>query len=244
MTSRTIKGACIKGRTQFTQAYHYVKRVLPCPICRNDLGITHSLENAIERNAVHTEIEVCNHCGSIWEFRHVVDQGLEVAQLTTDDQPNLWVPVFVLLRSSNADGRDPIYLVVDCHDHTNAIAEFQAEGTGSVECWYNENTCPTNWLRNARLCIHDGKTVLMPWATGIEMAYWDGSYDPHGVFTVKAIVTHEQAAKYLASRLPGGDILGLEANWKDDSDKLYALFAPFIEQEREPIDGQPVNRLS
>lgn len=72
----------------------------------------------------------------------------------------------VLLRSTNADGKDPIYLIV----HDSYVNKFTT-AESSKDYWYNEHTCPTNWTRNVVGMMNKCAIIMHREDT-----------DPHGVF--------------------------------------------------------------
>lgn len=110
-----------------------------------------------------------------------------------------WIPlpkkdvrckVVVILKSSNANGADPIH-VVHINRYVRKYPEANYDPHDHLYYHYDEGTCPTNWLRGIEAIIHKEDA------------------DPHGVFEAYKILDEEQFYKltgHTIDQLDDGEI--------------------------------------
>jgi hypothetical protein len=117
-----------------------------------------------------------------------VSLKLEIEELPEDEHR---VEGYVLLRSSNSEGDDPIYIIA----HDNYLGKHRGadrDGMSSEsrkEYWYDEHTCPTKWTRNIVALIRN--TALF---------VYQEDTDPHGVFHYVKHYTRDEITEILATR--------------------------------------------
>jgi hypothetical protein len=103
----------------------------------------------------------CNGCNASFRGQATDDGGTTIEPSSGPTETR--VPIWVLLRARTWDG-EPIYLIIHGHRYVD-----EAAASASSAYFYNEHTCPTNYL-------------------GVEAVIAHGDDDPHGVFEFVAYV--------------------------------------------------------
>lgn len=97
----------------------------------------------------------CEECGSRYKIETKLDGNYTLTKAPDDSR---FVPVWVLLRLYREVDFKPVYVIAEERAFIDAAGVF----TGNRDYFYNEHTCPWNWLR---------KTII----------HGDDA-DPHGLF--------------------------------------------------------------
>lgn len=128
--------------------------------------------------------------------------------------------VVVILKSSNANGVDPIH-VVHINRYVRKYPESGKDPHDHLYYHYNEGTCPTNWLDGIARIIHNEDS------------------DPHGVFQVYKIIDEEQFYKLTGYTIDQLDNRGIDPN---DVDVVMQQIAPelFPSYPPEPPFKAPI----
>lgn len=109
----------------------------------------------------------CEFCGRAFKFSlEIIDHEVYFKEIveTFDSKP-----VFVLLQCRDASN---VYVVLNTYVYKHGNEDFDLDKS----YYYNEHTCPTNWLKGDVIKILDSE---------------DMEDDPHGIFQYVATVTHE-----------------------------------------------------
>lgn len=154
--------------------------------CPTQIDITSNVEDLLRTGA--TEIaftenihRVCNACEKSYfgVISTVISDGEQVFGVELSSKPMRLSAVndttIVVLKSCNADEKDPIYLVAQ--EDFYSRHESHEDNIGHREFWYNENTCVVNWLRNVKQVIYDKRL------------------DPHGIFEVYRLFSPAEIKK-------------------------------------------------
>lgn len=142
----------------------YVKRFFRCPCGPEgeEWGIEHLLDGTVPRGTAGPWY--CHTCGVAWNIEIKGPPGLTV-KLTDSGRRCARTLVILKLDPKDMDGH-PLFFMTE----GVAFAPNETDGgepvisPGQDEYFYNEHTCPTNWLKRVR-----------------EIAI-EGDHDPHGLF--------------------------------------------------------------
>ena len=104
-------------------------------------------------------------------------------ELTPIPEKDRIVEGLALLRSTNAGGQDPFYVIV--HD-TYVHAVHGEQETSQKAYYYDEHTCPTNWSRHAVALVQ-----------GVNVFVQKEDTDPHGLFEYVEHLTRPEIDKIL-----------------------------------------------
>lgn len=185
------------------------KRFFTCPTCNDgDFQIEHLFESAALQPTKPYKAGpwFCRTCAAAWNISVTADGGCSV---TPEVNREVSVNCLVLLRSHHEDG--PISLILKTqHSLSSMVADGAYEDSSSaVEFLYDENTCPTNYMRD------------------VEGIVYDGDPDPHGVFGYVGVITVEEADR-IAAKNP--EIFGYDGNYEytKGMDLLFPSDKPFI----------------
>ena len=140
----------------------FTKRFFKCPCGGDEWSIEHLLDGSDPKATAGPWF--CKQCGVGWWIEINKGPGMTV-KLKDSGRRSAKTLVIMKLDPKDMDGH-PLYLM------TEGIAFEPKEGEGGEpvidpdrdEYFYNEHTCPTNWLRSVR-----------------EIAI-EGDHDPHGLF--------------------------------------------------------------
>ena len=113
----------------------------------------------------------CKHChlqitaGEVWYDA----DGNPQADVTWGHIPpeERDMPGLIILRSTNAGEKDPIYAVIEVERLNEQMSRKELHDDWRY--YYDEHTCPTNWTRHIVALVHDQDS------------------DPHGVFCLHRI---------------------------------------------------------
>lgn len=146
----------------YVQAETYTKRFVKCPICKDKTQgfyADHLLMDAKPSKPYYVGPWQCDGCNNHFLLKVHIDGLVEIAQAHGNES---FVPCLVLLKSKH---KDPIYFMLNAKHHQGQIdLEMQQKGSSATEFFYNEHTCPTNWINEVIAVAHQGDT------------------DPHGSF--------------------------------------------------------------
>lgn len=132
-------------------------RSFVCPHCNNH---KFNYEHLCQQEVAGEWRWFCNNCGSEISFSLNEQLELEVTNIKVAKHPK----ALVLLRLEPNDGdslKKPLYLIISTlnYRHTEDLAEYADQQA----YYYNEHTCPSNFL--------GGNTVI-----------YGNDDDPHGIF--------------------------------------------------------------
>lgn len=224
-------------KTPFAPVEVIVSKEFSCPCCQQSrLHVDTFLSAALDTGISKSGSASCRKCFSSFEVK--AEGGvLSVSQVLEGKNREPFVDVFVLMRSTNNDGKDPIHLVVQASHPLGTVLEHQTTGQSGLDFLYEDHTCPTNWLKDSRLAIRDGRVTLIPYALGIKMVSLDADPDPHGVFKIEAVVSFAQAARMICA---SADYHGepCDEPWEEQDEYLYIPFRGIIEGDKGFIEGE------
>lgn len=169
-----------KYKTQFEAVATTTKKFVKCPACgEHEWQVDQLAVIASKASTGYSEMSwSCKGCYEKFELRYHVDGTVTIAQLEQTN-PNPFVPSLVLLKS-NTGGDKPIYAVVNTRSHLKSIQEAQEEVEGSsLQYFYDEGTCPTNWFRDIVELVQDSEV------------------DPHGCFEFQYALKLDDAMEFL-----------------------------------------------
>src|SRR5690554_2944620 len=137
-----------------------------CPSCGDyEWTVSHLFEEAAKRPEGYYSVQWnCDACFTKFAFRIYPDQRVELSPIGINEDP--LIPSIVLLRSTMVgEGGKPIYAVLSARSFKKSLEKEKEEPLSSgMEYYYNQHTCPTNWLREVIALVQDGEA------------------DPHGCF--------------------------------------------------------------
>jgi hypothetical protein len=225
-------------QTPFAPAEVIVRMEISCPCCQREyIELSGRIQQDLKAGKVTSHKGGCSRCLAKFIINTTAQNTLEVSQVLDGELHDPSVDCFALLRSSNADGKDPIYFVVATSFKLSVIRAHQVDNDGSANWYFDESTCPTNWLRDTRLEIHNGKVSGVPFAQGIEQVVWAKDPDPHGVFVMVALASYEQVAKVICAS-PEYEGEPCDKPWEENDELLYLPFAPFMGMAGDTFDGE------
>lgn len=128
-----------------------VKLFIPCPSC------TAGSWRVDQLFISQTTSGTCQECRELANIKRISENDFEVTPVVGKKD---W-PVTVTLRSVTVP---PITLKLNTWKYSHSQEQSQEEYTDNQRYFYNEHTCPTNWVRE------------------IEEIEFQGDRDPHGVF--------------------------------------------------------------
>lgn len=130
------------------------KTVFLCPSCKREVSLSHLLnrENLLPEDMYWT----CDECGN--SFKMTRGEGTLLAQKAIPPSPEPEYKKLVLLEIPPRE--HSLFFVVEATQYRT-----EEECGSGDEYFYNEHTCPTNWIRHVRDIIDTS----------------DLSTDPHGV---------------------------------------------------------------
>jgi hypothetical protein len=137
-------------------------------------------------------------CLQAFNLRVFADESVQVAEHVRKDD-DVWAPIYVLMR------RGDLFILLDVRYHINREAFFAGEPISEedldhIRYYYEESTCPTNWMQ--------GKVHLLS---------LDGDTDPHHAFDFVAAKTHREVWKDIDGREPS-------VRGSENEDVLVAAF--------------------
>lgn len=159
----------LKVAEQFTQSF------IKCPACENgEHRIDHLFESAKKQGSVSFGPWNCHHCFKAFGGKVYADQTVLVE--VVEDRAR-FVPTYVHLKSNHKE--KPIHLVLRTRLMEKSVKDQRAGDSSNLQYYFDEGTCPTNYLRDVVL-IAEG-----------------GDFDPHGVFSFVDAFTESDAVSYI-----------------------------------------------
>lgn len=191
-----------------------------CPLCgKHEWTVSHLFADAAKRSEGYYPVYWdCAECFAKFDIRIYADQHVEFSQTGTNENP--FIESIVLLRSSMVgEGGTPIYAVLNTRSFKDQLEKEKAEPfSSSLDYYYNDGTCPTNWLRDVIALVQDGDP------------------DPHGCFEFVGARPRAELLELLNKR---PDAERHNANNPKDfiTDNLRLIF-PELFSDGEVIDGE------
>lgn len=141
-----------------------------CPLCKNHtFGLGHLLKYIENSKPYEVGPWECNSCHEHFNFQLYKDKSVKIKQVERDIK---YLPFITLLKSTHDN---PIYLIVKDNQHVK-----QGEDVANYAAyWFNEHTCPTNWIKNVEVIIFEEDT------------------DPHGVFQFVRTISKDKVLQIL-----------------------------------------------
>jgi hypothetical protein len=129
------------------------KSFVPCPSCCmcSSFRVDH-----LPVSQTITYVWTCNECHQRVSIKRVSENDFEALAMGVKE-----TPVTVTLRSITTP---PITLKLNTWKYAHSQGLSQEEYESDKRYFYNEHTCPTNWIRE------------------VEEIEFEGDRDPHGVF--------------------------------------------------------------
>jgi hypothetical protein len=194
-----------------------VKHYVNCPLCNDYKFSFGHLIKEVEKTKKKYSVGPwsCDSCGH--KFNFIVEKDLTISVRQNDEPPN--VHGYSLLKSTN--GGEPIYFVIEDTWYRQNKTESLGEAISHKHYYYDEHTCPTNWIR------------------GIEVIMFKQDQDPHGVFEFVDFVTKEDLVKRIHEHEDSFELL---ENLNNDrlSDIDLTFIFPILLKERLIVDSHGV----
>lgn len=218
----------------FVQVKTETKVFAICPCCNEHrFSVSHLFADVKKRISGKDYYPVrwsCSKCVIEFDIHIYGPERIEFSQRPPMDDP--YIPALVLLKSDHEER--PIYAFVETKAFLKSVEESQRPkedefGSGKMEYYYDEHTCPTNWFPDVTKLIHDGDD------------------DPHGCFTFVAACTQAQALAFLEKNPNTQRTVnhhgGKSTEYIEFNENVHLLF-PQAFGEGHTIDGKAEEQLA
>lgn len=210
-----------------------------CPHCDYAMFKSTDFHAALSEKPKAYEEARCKSCLRLWTLSLVGGQ-LNIAPWT-QVTGRAFAPALVLMRTHTTPA---IYFVVE-------TASFDPDDVEENRYYYNEHTCPTNWLKETICTIVNGKTILLPLQNVIR-GVANGIDDNHDMYSIVAIRNAEELYKKLGveynflSSEHGVDFCHFsnENLWPDIFPEAFDLGGPVIDGELAGSGEKPTRVLT
>lgn len=126
----------------------YTKDFVICPWCDAQTGS--SVNHLYGQPGLRTEW-VCKECRRYYSVAINGPGDVDVARV--DSAQGSWTRTMTLLKRADSD----LFFVMD-HDRYLGLGEPDDDAAHSLEYFFEEHSCPTNWLSECVAVIDDGDT--------------------------------------------------------------------------------------
>lgn len=183
----------------------------------------------------------CDTCLGLFDVEYVIATG-EFKVTRSENRNSL-----VLMRSTNNEGADPIYVLVKTPEYKKARKDMdENEKFVHDHYYFTEHTCPINYIE-------------------VEQMIYKGDPDPHGVFEFvrriyldeydklvreynKAVSgelirsPHVMTSRNMASQSLEWQVLLVPEAYPDQVDEIFSLIFPNIPEYARKLMGKKVNK--